>query len=35
MPHRPNDLPHRPLVLCSNLSDDHGHFHEFGSAMVH
>ena len=24
----PNDLPHRPLVLCLNLPDDHGHFDE-------
>ena len=25
---RPNDLPHRPLVLCSNLPTDHVHFDE-------
>ena len=28
LPHRLNDLPYRPLVLCSNLPNDHGHFDE-------
>ena len=28
LPHRPNELPHRSLVLCSKLSNDHGHFDE-------
>ena len=28
LPHRPYDLPHRLLVLCSNLPDDHCHFYE-------
>ena len=28
LPHRPNGLPHRPLVLCSNLPIDSGHFDE-------
>ena len=28
LPHRPNDLPHRLLVLCSNLPNAHGHFNE-------
>ena len=28
LPHRPNDLPHRPLVLFTNLPNDHGHFDE-------
>ena len=27
-PHRLNDLPCRPLVLCSNLPNDHGYFNE-------
>ena len=25
---RRKKLPHRPLVLCSNLPNDHGHFDE-------
>ena len=28
LPHRPNDLHHRPLVLCSYFPNDHGHFDE-------
>ena len=28
LPRRPNDLPHHPLVLCSNIPNDHGHFDE-------
>ena len=28
MPRRPNDLPHRPLILCSNLPNAHGYFDE-------
>ena len=28
LPRRQNDRPHHPLVLCSNLPDDHGHFNE-------
>ena len=26
VPHYLNDLPHYPLLLCSNLPNDHGHF---------
>ena len=28
LPRRPNDLPHRHLVLYLNLPNDHGHFDE-------
>ena len=28
VPHYRNDLPHYPLVLCSDLPNDHGHFDE-------
>ena len=28
LPHRPNDLPHRPLLLFLNVPNDHGHFDE-------
>ena len=28
LPHRLNNLPHRPLVLYSNLPNDNGHFDE-------
>ena len=28
LPHRPNDLPHRPLLLCLDLPNKHGHFDE-------
>ena len=28
LPHRTDDLPHLPKVLCSNLPSDHGHFDE-------